>query len=90
MADKVRRMTSDGVESYSFHCPGCKFGHRFEVGNGRWQFNGNLQRPTFTPSLISITTEPICHLVMTDGKIQFLSDCKHELAGQKVEVPDWE
>lgn len=31
----------------------------------------------------------ICHSFVTDGKIQFLSDCTHELAGQTVELPDW-
>ena len=29
-----------------------------------------------------------CHSFVTDGKIQFLSDCTHELAGQIVELPD--
>jgi hypothetical protein len=90
MAEKLRSMTVDGVECYVFHCPGCKFGHRFEVGNGRWTFNGDLERPTFTPSLVSITNEPICHLFMRDGKIEFLSDSKHELAGQTVDCPDWD
>ena len=31
-----------------------------------------------------------CHSYVTDGKIQFLSDCTHELAGQTVGIPDWE
>jgi hypothetical protein len=32
----------------------------------------------------------ICHSFVTDGKIQFLSDCTHELAGQTVELNDIE
>lgn len=32
----------------------------------------------------------VCHSFVTDGKIQFLSDCTHALAGQTVEIPDWE
>jgi hypothetical protein len=32
----------------------------------------------------------VCHTFMTDGKIQFLNDCTHDLAGQTVDVPDWE
>jgi len=32
----------------------------------------------------------VCHSFVTDGKIQFLTDCTHELAGQTVEIPDWE
>lgn len=26
----------------------------------------------------------------TDGRIQFLNDCTHALAGQTVDLPDWE
>lgn len=32
----------------------------------------------------------VCHSFISDGKIQFLSDCTHELAGQTVDLPDWE
>lgn len=30
-----------------------------------------------------------CHLFVTDGRIQFLDDCTHELKGQTVDLPDW-
>lgn len=30
----------------------------------------------------------ICHSFVKDGKIQFLNDCTHELAGQTVDLPD--
>lgn len=30
-----------------------------------------------------------CHSFVTDGRIQFLTDCSHELAGQTVELPDF-
>lgn len=30
----------------------------------------------------------ICHSFITDGMMQFLSDCTHELAGQTVALPD--
>jgi hypothetical protein len=29
-------------------------------------------------------------LFVTDGRIQFLGDCTHALAGQTVDLPDWE
>jgi hypothetical protein len=29
-----------------------------------------------------------CHSFITDGKIQFLGDSTHELAGQTVEIPE--
>lgn len=31
----------------------------------------------------------VCHSFVTDGKIQYLSDCTHELAGQTVELEDF-
>lgn len=34
--------------------------------------------------------EVVCHSFVTDGRIQFLSDCTHKLAGQTVDLPDWE
>lgn len=30
-----------------------------------------------------------CHSFVTDGCIQFLTDCTHALAGQTVPLPDW-
>jgi hypothetical protein len=32
----------------------------------------------------------VCHSFVTDGRIQFLSDCTHALAGQTVDLPDWQ
>lgn len=31
-----------------------------------------------------------CHMYIREGKIQFLSDCSHALAGQTVEMPDFD
>lgn len=31
----------------------------------------------------------ICHSFVTDGRIQFLGDCTHALAGQTVDLPEW-
>lgn len=30
-----------------------------------------------------------CHSFITDGQIQFLEDCSHELAGKTVPLPVW-
>jgi len=32
----------------------------------------------------------VCHSFIKDGMIQFLNDCTHKLAGQTVEIPEWE
>ena len=31
----------------------------------------------------------VCHSFIVDGKIQFLGDCTHALAGQTVPLPPW-
>lgn len=37
-----------------FYCPGCKEMHMLNIGEGRpsWGFNGNYDKPTFTPSVL--------------------------------------
>ena len=31
----------------------------------------------------------VCHTFVTDGRIQYLGDCTHALAGQTVDMIDW-
>ena len=91
-----------------FHCPGCGYDHVVhEAGQGwsgpTWSFNGNGDKPTFSPSVLVTTGRAVdssfvkeegdppevCHSFIIDGRIQFLGDCDHELASQTVEIPDW-
>lgn len=55
-----------------------------------WMWNNNIIEPTFTPSLLVNTTDPasFCHPFLTDGKIQFLGDCFHDLKNQTVDMVD--
>lgn len=113
-----------------FECPGCSQGHMTPVdwcptgtqpsphaaGRARWGFNGKLELPTLSPSILMRTghhapghtgacwctwneqhPEPedsapftclICHSFVRDGRIQFLGDCTHALAGQTVDLPE--
>ena len=142
---------------YRFHCLGCNGGHSFDCrtdgGRPSWIFDGDLDRPTFSPSLLVQTSgwvaipsdrwialprdassgsraprdlvgddcpadlaevarrlgcDPtheavrgrveawldglppltVCHLFLRAGRIQFLHDCRHALAGQTVDLPD--
>ena len=44
---------SDGIREVAFRCPGCKEAHIVRVaGPSTWQWNGDLLRPTFTPSIL--------------------------------------
>lgn len=78
--------------TYIHYCPGCKHKHRINVEkpnefNAVWQFDGNMESPTFSPS-INIVGQ--CHYFIRKGMIEFCSDSKHELAGQTVPLPDIE
>ncbi len=103
---RLRRATGN---HYNFWCPGCQEMHTF---GPQWQFNGNMELPTFEPSL-SIKSghyakaegpcwctwkdeqgnpAPFkcyhCHLKLKNGKLEFLPDCTHSLAGQTVDLPE--
>ncbi|CAG2155212.1 hypothetical protein LMG19282_04856 [Cupriavidus campinensis] len=50
---KVLREAAPG--HLTFWCPGCKDSHSIRYGDGsgpRWGWNGNAERPTFTPSVL--------------------------------------
>ena len=85
-----------------FFCPGCDGGHVLRIGDGphpRWTFDGNAERPTFSPSVLVTyggadagkddAPPAVCHSFVRDGRIEFLSDCTHALSGQTVDLPNW-
>lgn len=73
-----------------------------QEGGPIWEFNGDFEKPTVQPSVLvrwpanpnaieefkEWRKERVCHSFITDGKIQFLSDCTHALAGQTVELDE--
>lgn len=95
-AGKFMHRTDGG---YLVWCPGCKKAHIVAVekplGNGaRWSFNGDLEHPTFSPSLLvkssrAVVPNKICHSFIRNGEWQFLGDCTHSLSGKTVPVPEW-
>ena len=77
------------------YCPGCETVHVFDK---RWSFNGDEVNPTFKPSLLIHADSDYwkssggrrgfrCHSFVTNGRIQFLKDSTHKLAGQTVDLP---
>lgn len=89
------------VKHVAVYCPACKNYHAFDE---RWSFNGDYEKPTFSPSMLAkIGPYPtadkndpmagktrVCHSFVREGKIQFLSDCTHDMAGKTVELPEVE
>lgn len=49
-----------------------------------WKWNGSTDIPTFEPSILSKDGVNVCHSYVRDGFVEFLSDCTHEYAGQKL------
>ena len=117
LSSKLRDTTDNGL---MFCCPGCKSSHRIQHGAGagpRWGWNGDVERPTFTPSVLVTgrdfteagesaydawvaagfpkpapsfeSLDVGCHSFVTDGRIEFLGDCTHAMAGQTVDLADW-
>lgn len=95
MADTVsdRRavpITREGeIKGYMIECPGCDMPHQFDH---RWTFNGDMEKPTFFPSLKVTWThggseKRVCHSFVRNGKIEYLKDCTHSMAGQTVDLP---
>jgi hypothetical protein len=73
-------------------CPACKQLHTWRTGTWApgvptWKFDGNLEKPTFSPSLRYLTGTK-CHLTLTNGIIEYHTDCPHSMAGLKIPLID--
>lgn len=83
-----------------FTCPGCGFDHGVTVTPGTpypaWEWNGSLEAPTLRPSVLCTypwgpgREQRTCHSFVTEGRIQYLGDCSHGLAGQTIDLPGQE
>lgn len=88
---------------FMFYCPGCKHAHPFHTvdyrtaltghANPTWSFNGDMEKPTFSPSLQ--VNKPgqagCCHLHVVDGIILYANDggTAHELKGKQVPLEEF-
>lgn len=54
---KLRRWAADGQAGYRYWCQGCGGPHSIRTeGPGSWGFNGDVERPVFTPSVLLTST----------------------------------
>ena len=99
-----------------FWCPGCEYLYKDDPDPAgglhmlpvdgdtpfpKWTFNGNLEKPTLSPSILSshdfarrpgpdgeiVEQKFVCHSFLVDGVFQFLGDCTHQYANQFVPIP---
>lgn len=84
----------DGHHSLRVRMPKFPTAQEIEERNqnkaGLWQWNGDVENPTFTPSLSVLPSFPNnrCHSFIKDGNIQYLNDCHHHLKGKTIPLPD--
>jgi hypothetical protein len=77
---------------FLYWCLGCGYEHAFSLKeNGGYHiFNMDLENPTVSPSLLqNFVPGKLCHSFIIDGKIQYLNDCDHKLAGQIIDIPEY-
>lgn len=90
---KVKEVKDSNGSHYAWavKCPGCSDYHLYD---DRWQFNNDMEKPTFTPSYLATwgpeenRRKNVCHSFVTNGKILFQTDCTHIFAGQTVDLPE--
>ncbi|GAB6119728.1 DUF6527 family protein [Dysgonomonas termitidis] len=90
---KFREVKEMGEGVYEFYCQGCRCRHHVWTNKDSrpcWDFNGDTDRPTISPSILVTYPTPsgnrICHSFIKDGRIQYLADCSHELREQTLEL----
>lgn len=99
---KFLRRTKGG---YTHICPGCGNVHMINTDapnsvGAQWTFDGNVDSPTFKPSVNVRTNMPdmqhyqphayssVCHYNLVAGQVSFCPDSTHQLAGQIVPLPE--
>lgn len=86
-----------------FWCPGCEYlddeGGRHgglhmlpikptSVEGPSWDWDGNLDQPTLSPSILTRYGTLVCHSFLKQGIFEFLGDCTHQYANMKIPIPD--
>ena len=70
-------------------CPACDDLHGLDE---RFTWNGDTEKPTFTPSLRVTRTikgiQSLCHSIITAGEIHYQPDSTHAFANQTLALPD--
>lgn len=84
----MAKIHTENNKHFYFFCPGCQEIHGF---NDTWQFNFDLEKPTVYPSLLvrGGWKDCYCHSFISEGKIEFLGDSRHPLAGQTVDLEEF-
>lgn len=100
MMDRAHLTENETGRYLSVMCPGCGHPHTMTLipnpGGRGWAFDGDLVRPTVTPSLsvnargkYHVDGAHVCHSWIKNGRIRFLPDTTHRLSGREVDLPPY-
>lgn len=98
----IKHCNDHGIlyDAIVFVCPGCI---QLERGRGSglhmlpvnsdkkkpsWDWDGDLEKPTLSPSIRTRNISGICHSYLEKGQIRYLSDCDHDLKNQTIDLPE--
>ncbi|MFA5670202.1 MAG: DUF6527 family protein [Balneolaceae bacterium] len=96
---EVRSSLYNAVVGYSFWCVACDSPHAFYTHDGytnnkSWKLI-STDPVTVQPSIKltapykNETENYCCHLFLLNGKIRYLTDCTHYLAGKEIDMIDF-
>lgn len=80
---------TEGVWSWNDDLAHPTFSPSILVRGNQWPKDEFPEYHKATHGRVAPGGETVCHSFVRDGRIQFLGDCTHELAGQVVDLPDW-
>lgn len=52
----------------------------------QWLWNGDVEKPTLSPSIRTTNGTIVCHSLINDGMVNFCADSTHEFSGKTVEL----
>ncbi len=98
VVSKLGAYQNPEYEALLWRCAGCGDIHNIRVGGDSesepgWIWNRSLVQPTLSPSILKQPNSPNpdfpgadkrCHSYVRDGRVEFLGDCDHDLAGKTV------
>lgn len=99
----MNQVVIETPSGWMIKCPSCQW-HEFPKKGkpgASWTFNGDLFKPTFTPSMNQLMrfSEAVCeedrrpdrrcHFIITAGRMQFCGDCTHDYKNKIIDMVPW-
>lgn len=81
------RVTTGGDDwTYNGNAEAPTFSPSLSVRYSHWVPPATPENPKPGPQT---QVHSVCHSYVRDGRIEYLGDCTHAMAGQTVDIPEW-